>query len=88
MGVLLRRLQGGDLLDLPHSRPTRAIGKGCHELRVADEGASWRLIYRIGPDAIVIIEVFRKATRTTPTSVIEACKRRLRAYGAAAREQG
>jgi phage-related protein len=31
-------------------------------------------------DAIVIAEVFDKKTRQTPNAVIEACRRRLRAY--------
>ena len=36
-GVLLRRLQRGELLGLPHSRPMPAIGQRCHELRVPDK---------------------------------------------------
>jgi phage-related protein len=80
IGVLLRRLQGGESLGLPESRPLPVIGPRCHELRVVGEGSSWRLIYRIDPEAIVIADVFRKTTRATPTSVIEACKRRLGSY--------
>ncbi|WP_199330509.1 hypothetical protein [Microcoleus sp. FACHB-68] len=33
-GVLLRRLQQGENLGLPHSRPMPSIGAHCHELRV------------------------------------------------------
>ncbi|HEY9605386.1 MAG TPA: hypothetical protein V6C85_27525 [Allocoleopsis sp.] len=35
-GVLLRRLQQGENLGLPHSRPMPSIGTHCHELRVRD----------------------------------------------------
>ncbi len=35
-GVLLRRLQRGENIALPHSRPMPAIGKACHELRIQD----------------------------------------------------
>jgi phage-related protein len=77
---LLRRLQQGELLDMPHSRPISSIGKRCHELRVRDKGKTWRIVYRIDEDAIVIADVFAKTTRTTPKSVIEACRRRLRLY--------
>ena len=35
-GVLLRKLQHGEKLSLPHSRPMPSIGPGCHELRVMD----------------------------------------------------
>ena len=79
-GVLLRRLQRGENLSLPHSRPMPSIGPRCHELRIQDQDKSWRIVYRIDTDAIVILEVFRKTTRQTPTRVIEDCKRRLRNY--------
>lgn len=79
-GFLLRRLQDGETLTLPHSRPMPSIGPRCHELRINDRNATWRIVYRIDPDAIVILEVFRKTTARTPVPVIETCKRRLRMY--------
>ena len=79
-GVLLRRLQRGDSLRLPQSRPMPSIGRRCHELRVPDEDATWRIVYRVDADAIVVAEVFAKKTQATPKPVIDACKRRLRAY--------
>lgn len=79
-GVLLRRLQKGEPLSLPHSRPMPGIGPRCHELRIVDENRTWRIIYRADTDAIIIAEVFRKATRQTPKHVIETCQRRLRRY--------
>ena len=57
-----------------------SIGKGCHEPRITDENKIWRIIYRLDPDAIVIVEVFEKKTGKTPNSVIDICKRRLRNY--------
>ena len=59
------------------------IGPRCHELRVQDGAISWKVVYRIDPDAIVIIEVFDKKTRRTPEAVIDACRRRLREYDSA-----
>lgn len=79
-GFLLRRLQKGESLALPWSRPMTAIGPRCHELRITDEKANWRVIYRIDSDAIVIVDVFQKKTRKTPEPVIAICKRRLREY--------
>lgn len=79
-GFLLRRLQRGESLGMPHSRPMPAIGPRCHELRINDGGATWGIIYRIDTDAIVIIEVFSKKTAATPKAVITACKRRLWEY--------
>ena len=77
-GFLLRQLQLGEKLGLPHTRPMPSIGRGCHELRIVDTDATWRIIYRIDLDVIVIVDVFSKKTQKTPKSVIDTCKRRLR----------
>ena len=79
-GFLLRQLQLGEKLGLPHSRPMPSIGRGCHELRIVDQNATWRIIYRIDDDAIVIAEVFSKKTSKTPKAIVETVKKRLRAY--------
>ena len=83
----MRRLAGkplvwlhGEVLSLPHSRPMPALGRRCHELRVVDERATWRIVYRVDADAIVIVEVFAKKSQATPRSALDACGRRLRAY--------
>jgi phage-related protein len=79
-GYLLRRLQRGDSVGLPHGRPMPSIGPRCHELRVNDVDDAWRIIYRIDRDAIVIAEVFAKKSQKTPRLVIETCQRRFREY--------
>ena len=79
-GYLLRKLQQGELLGMPHSRPMPSIGIRCHELRVNDESATWRIIYRLDTDAIVILEVFNKKSPATPRAVINTCKKRLKDY--------
>jgi phage-related protein len=81
-GLLLRQLQRGEKLSMPHSRPMPTIGRRCHELRVPDEDKTWRIVYRIDHDAIVILEVFAKKDRTTPRSVIDTCKKRIKDYDA------
>lgn len=68
-GYLLRRLQMGEKIFLPHSRPMPSIGTRCHELRIDDENKRWRIVYRIDPDAIVIFDVFEKKTQKTPKDV-------------------
>lgn len=79
-GFLLRRLQVGEWMGMPHSRPMPQIGARCHELRINDQKANWRIIYRLDPDAILILEVFKKATQKTPDQVIVACKKRIQLY--------
>lgn len=79
-GLQLRRLQRGQTLSMPHSRPMPSIGARCHELRVRDEDQNWRIVYRVDADAIIIVEVFAKKTAATPKPIIDACRRRLHAY--------
>ena len=79
-GFLLRQLQRGEMLSLPHARPMPSIGSRCHELRINDTTGTWRIIYRIDLDAIVIAEVFEKKTPQTPRRVIERCQQRLHRY--------
>ena len=80
VGYLLRLLQKGQALTMPHSRPMPVVGPRCHELRVRDTGADWRIVYRVDPDAVVVLAVFGKKGRTTPQTIIEACIRRAREY--------
>ncbi len=81
-GELLVRLQCGETLGMPHSRPMPDIGARCHELRIKDDRTEWRIIYRLDADAVLVLEVFTKKTRATPKDVIQKCRRRLREYDA------
>ncbi len=57
-----------------------SMGRGCHELRVVDDNATWRIMYFVDADAVVILEVFSKKTRATPKRVMSICQGRLRDY--------
>lgn len=74
-GLLLRRLQRGEVLGLPQSRPMPAIGTHCHELRIPDHEHSWRIAH-VADDAIAILEVFSKRAQSTPSQVIKVCRKR------------
>jgi hypothetical protein len=52
-GFLLRRLQRGESLAMPESRPMPGVGPNCHELRIQDCTVSWRLMYHVTTDAVV-----------------------------------
>jgi len=56
------------------------IGPRCHELRIDDEKKTWRIVYRIDEDAIIILEVFSKETARTPKRIIDVCQKRLKEY--------
>ena len=79
-GTLLRRLQLGENIGLPHVRPMPSIGRRCYELRVRDEQRNWRVVYRIDEDVMVIVEVFAKKSSATPKETIETWRARLKAY--------
>ena len=79
-GVLLRRLQKGETIGMPASRPMPTIGRRCHELRVRDSQHNWRIIYRVDTDAIVIGDIFAKKTGATPKRIIDECAKRFREY--------
>jgi phage-related protein len=85
-GMLLRLLQEGVQLGMPHAEPLPSIDSGCGALRVRDQGHNWRIVYRTDPDAILILEVYAKKTRKIPKDVIDRCKRRCTQYDIAARE--
>jgi len=79
-GGLLGRIQDGDSIGMPLSRPMPSIGARCHELRVRDGEHNWRIIYRVDPDVVLVLAVFAKTTPKTPLHIINACKTRLKAY--------
>jgi phage-related protein len=47
---------------------------------VPDGRLTWRVIYRLDTDAVVIVEVFAKKTAQTPDDIIATCRTRLREY--------
>src|SRR4029079_7767961 len=70
-GFLLRQLQEGEVLAMPKSRPMPIVGPRCHELRIPAENTTWRIVYYLDDDAVVVLDVFAKKTSATPKSVIE-----------------
>jgi len=56
------------------------IGPRCHELRIVDAASTWRIVYRLDSDAVIIAAVFAKKTQATPKAILETCRRRLRQY--------
>ncbi len=65
---------------MPHSRSIPSIGSNCHEKRINDERKTWRIIYRIDEDAIIILEVFSRKTQQTPKQVVDICKKRIKEF--------
>ena len=79
-GRLLRRVQRGESIGMPASRPMPGVAPRCHELRVRDVRHDWRVVYRIDDDAILVVAVFPKTTPRTPKMVVSAVRSRLDSY--------
>jgi phage-related protein len=73
------RLDLGQILQMPLSRPMPSIGKGVHELRFKDRSGIYRVIYvLLGKGTIWFLHAFTKKTEKTPDQNIEVAKKRLR----------
>ena len=57
-----------------------SVGAQCHELRINDRDQTWRIIYYVASDAVVILDVFSKKMRTTTAHTLETCRKRLAGY--------
>jgi phage-related protein len=79
-GMLLRLLQEGEVLAMPHAKPLPTLGPRCGALRVRDGGHNWRIVYRNDSDAVVVLEVYSKKTRKMPDEVIDRCHNRIKRY--------
>lgn len=78
IGSLLLKVQMGVKLNFPHSRPMSIIYPKTFELRLKDAHGSYRLIYNLYKETVILIpHAFIKQTRTTPLKEIEIAKKRL-----------
>jgi phage-related protein len=79
LGYLIYRLQNGDWLKMPISRPMPSILVGCYELRVRGRDGIFRIFYYLKlENKIVIFHAFQKKTETTPTKEIELGRKNLK----------
>ena len=85
-GMLLRLLQEGEKLGTPLVEALPDVGTRCGAVRVRDSEHNWRIMYRIDPDAVLILDVYPKKTRSIPNEVIRRCKERLKRYDAAVKD--
>ncbi len=84
-GKLLRLLQLGEKVGMPHAEPLPIVGPRCGALRVRDAGHNWRIMYRVDVDAVLVLVVYSKKTKKIPDEVVAQCKQRLKQYDVIAR---
>jgi phage-related protein len=85
-GMLLRLLQEGEKIGMPLAEPLSDVGPRCGALRIRDAEHHWRIMYRIDPDAILILDVYPKKTRIIPDEVFHRCKDRLKRYDSTSKD--
>lgn len=79
LGYLIYRLQLGEVLPMPHSRPMKSVAMGASELRVRGPDGNYRVFYYTkSPRGILVFHAFVKKSEQTPESEVAAGKSRLR----------
>ena len=75
---VLARLELGDIIPMPLSKPLFSIAKGLHELRFSDKVGKYRVFYYIKiSHAIYVIHAMRKKTQKIEKKVVELLKKRI-----------
>jgi phage-related protein len=76
-GHQLDRVQQG--LDPNDWKPMKSIGPGVREIRIADDGEAYRILYLAKrADAVYVLHCFEKKTRSTAKADIDKAKARLK----------
>jgi phage-related protein len=79
LGRELFRLQMGETLQMPVSRPMPSVTTGVAELRVRDENGIYRVFYyTASARGILVFHAFVKKTQRTPPLEIELARKRLK----------
>jgi phage-related protein len=76
-GDLLRLLQEGEKLSMPQAEPLPIVGPRCAALRIRDQEHNWRIMYRLDADAVLVLVVYAKKTRTIPQEVLDRCNKKV-----------
>ena len=72
MGDLLRSLQKGETLTMPHSKPMPSVSSGVYELRVKGADGAYRAFYYLKHEAaILVLHCFKKKSQKTPPREIQ-----------------
>lgn len=79
LGRGLFRLQMGEKIAMPNSRPMPTVSAGVSELRVQGEDGIFRVFYyTAAPAGVLVFHAFVKKTQRTPPLEIELARKRLK----------
>lgn len=81
LGAILTRLQKGQSIGMPDSRPMPIVHAGVAEIRVSDRRGAFRTFHLIHFEfGILVFHAFTKKTQKTPDQEVETGKKRLREF--------
>jgi len=81
LGYLIFRLQKGDVLDMPYSKPMPSVGRGVYELRSRGQDGIYRVFYyQKFESGILVFHCFKKKTDKTPVKEIEQGRKNLKEF--------
>lgn len=79
LGKGLFRLQMGELIGMPDSRPMPGVAAGVSELRVGGADGCFRAFYYAASSrGVLVFHAFVKKTQRTPPMEIELARKRLK----------
>ena len=79
LGRGLFRLQLGEPIGMPNSRPMPAVAPGVSELRMKGEDGIFRVFYyTASPRGVLVFHAFVKKTQRTPPLEMELARKRLK----------
>ena len=79
LGRGLFRMQLGEQVGMPNSRPMPGVASGVSELRVRGEDGIFRVFYyAASPRGVLVFHAFVKKTQRTPSLEMELARKRLK----------
>jgi phage-related protein len=79
LGSILTKMQKGELVGFPDTRPMKTVGTSCYEIRLKGADGIFRAFYVLKTDVgILVFHSFKKKTQKTPVGEIETGKTRLK----------
>ena len=79
LGRGLFRMQLGEQIGMPNSRPMPTVASGVSELRVKGEDCIFRVFYyTASPRGVLVFHAFAKKTQRTPPLEMELARKRLK----------
>ena len=80
LGSILTKLQKGELVGEPDTRPMRSVASGCFEMRLKGADGIYRVFYFLKTEVgILVFHSFKKKTQQTPIKEIDTGRSRLKA---------